>query len=233
MKRSHLNLCIDIILYLLMMPIIGIGFLMKYVLLNGTLRNLTYGADSELLFWGMDRHQWGSIHLLLSLAFVFFLVWHIVLHWKMMIGMFKNMIRARVWRITMALTLPLVALLLAIVPLFLQPEVQPKTREHHRNLVVNESANASVNTTEATIGELEAPAKAPSQSHDAVHSHADAINGKMTLQELADRYAIDLEVLVADLELPLSAKDEPLGRLKKRYGFDMQELRNYVDEKLK
>jgi hypothetical protein len=87
-KHSDLNISIDVLMFMVLMPIVGIGFLMKYVLLNGVERNLIYGNDVALLFWGMDRHQWGSIHLYLSFGLLFLLVLHLIFHWKMILYQF-------------------------------------------------------------------------------------------------------------------------------------------------
>ena len=55
--KSKLNLIIDVIMLLLMMPIAGIGFMMKYVLVPGFERNVLYGNNVDLEFWGQTRHQ--------------------------------------------------------------------------------------------------------------------------------------------------------------------------------
>ena len=47
---SKLNLSIDIILLLLLMPMAGVGLMIKYVLLPGTERNERYGGDVDLEF---------------------------------------------------------------------------------------------------------------------------------------------------------------------------------------
>lgn len=38
------------------------------------------GAQVRRLF-GLDRHDWGNIHFILALLFVFLILVHIVLHW--------------------------------------------------------------------------------------------------------------------------------------------------------
>ncbi|MDD2549271.1 MAG: hypothetical protein PHD00_04150, partial [Bacteroidales bacterium] len=61
--RAKINLVVDIILFLLLMGMAGIGFLIKYTLLSGEKRNLLYGKNVNLELLGLDRHQWGTIHL--------------------------------------------------------------------------------------------------------------------------------------------------------------------------
>jgi hypothetical protein len=87
------------LMFIVMMPIAGIGFLIKYVLVPGFKRNEIYGRDVELYYWGIDRHQWGTIHLVLSFVLLFLLLLHIVFHWKQIAGIFKTMVSKRVLRI--------------------------------------------------------------------------------------------------------------------------------------
>ena len=72
--KSKVNMWIDIFMFMLMLPIAGIGFLMKYVLVSGVDRNSIYAPDVELLYCGLDRHQWGSIYLVMSFLFLFLLL---------------------------------------------------------------------------------------------------------------------------------------------------------------
>tara|TARA_R110002033_G_scaffold38827_3_gene78300 strand:+ start:2890 stop:3105 length:216 start_codon:yes stop_codon:yes gene_type:complete len=53
-----------------MSAVVGIGFLIKYTLISGKERNVIYGKNVELSLFGMDRHEWGYIHLVI--AFVFY-----------------------------------------------------------------------------------------------------------------------------------------------------------------
>ena len=49
-KKSRLNLIIDIIMFLGMFALAGIGFLIKYLLIPGFKRVDIYGKDVELFF---------------------------------------------------------------------------------------------------------------------------------------------------------------------------------------
>lgn len=130
--KSKLNLSIDVILLLLMMPIAGIGFLMKYVLLSGIQRNPIYGNNVELEFWGLSRHEWGKIHLVLSLIFLVLLILHIYFHWNMIIHIFKRMIPDKTIRIVSAVLLTVVGLLMFSFPLFVKPEIVAKEALHQK-----------------------------------------------------------------------------------------------------
>ena len=56
MEKSKLNLIIDGLLLLCITVIVGIGFLIKYVLVPGYQRWQIYNRNVDLFFWGLDRH---------------------------------------------------------------------------------------------------------------------------------------------------------------------------------
>ena len=62
--RVKLNLIIDIILFLLLMTMAGIGFLIKYTLISGEKQNIIYGTNTNLEFWGLDSMN-GELFILL------------------------------------------------------------------------------------------------------------------------------------------------------------------------
>ncbi len=126
MKKSKLNLVIDALLLLCVAAIAGIGLLIKYVLVPGYQRWEIYGRNVDLFFWSMDRHQWGTIHLVIGLVFLAFLVLHVVLHWPMIVGIYCRLIPNRFARWITALVLICMTILLFIFPYFVKPEVQER-----------------------------------------------------------------------------------------------------------
>ena len=78
--KSKINFMIDVIMFVVMMVIGGIGFLMKFVLVSGSKSWEIYGEKVDLFLWGWDRHQWGSLHLILGYLLLGLLVLHIVFH---------------------------------------------------------------------------------------------------------------------------------------------------------
>lgn len=133
-NKSKLNLIIDMVMLVILMAISGIGFMIKYVLVAGFERNYIYGKSVELYYAGLNRHQWGTIHLVLSFALLFLLLIHILYHWKQIVFIFKGMVRVRMWRIVLTSTLVMVSLVFGVLPLFLNPEVQDSLPHHlHQN----------------------------------------------------------------------------------------------------
>ena len=140
-KKAELNLIIDGLLLLCIAAIVGIGFLIKYVLVPGYLRWEIYGRNVEMFFWGLDRHQWGTIHLVIGIVFLVLLVLHVVLHWSMIIGIYRNLIPNRFARWITALVLVLITVVLLAFSYFVKPEIHEQGRgkghgrqQKHRDL---------------------------------------------------------------------------------------------------
>lgn len=74
MNRSHLNQLFDMLAAFALMAMIATGYILRFPLPPTT--NRTH----EL--WGMSRHEWGTVHSWVSLAFLAVLFVHVVLHWE-------------------------------------------------------------------------------------------------------------------------------------------------------
>ncbi len=124
--KAKINLIIDALLVLNIAAIVGIGLLIKYVLVPGTQRWEIYGRNVQLLLGGMDRHGWGAIHYVLGLALLTLLALHVVLHWGMIVSIAGKLIPNRLARRVIAVMLVTVAILLAAFAAFVKPEVQER-----------------------------------------------------------------------------------------------------------
>jgi hypothetical protein len=232
--QSKLNLSIDIIMLLLLMPMAGIGLMIKYVLLPGTERNERYGGDVDLEFMGLTRHQWGSVHLIISIIFLVLLLIHIILHWKMIVCVFGRMVPNKSLRVLGATLITGVGVLLIAFPLFVKPEIV--TRESlHLNRKFKQEVQRAVAPEEVQnkgTNDLVAPPPADLSNQEQTLSEtvlADhEINGSQTLQFIADKYGVPAEKLAADLNIPLERTGEKLGRLRKQYSFTMDDVRASV-----
>ncbi|QGY47646.1 DUF4405 domain-containing protein [Maribellus comscasis] len=235
-NKSKINLVIDGVMLILLALIIGGGLMIKYVLLPGFKRNVLYGSDAELYFWGLDRHQWGSIHLYLGFVFLFLLFLHVILHWKMIVGIFSQMIKGQISRKIISVCIGGVALFFALAPLLLRPEVMPLERKynHRQNtenfiremqpmLPTQPSAQAFQRTAEKSNEEQK-------RSH-LIHDFSKLeIFGSMTLEEVSQKYSIPLNRLAGTLNIPLNKSGERIGRLKRRYGFEIIELKETITQ---
>ncbi|MBU0568655.1 DUF4405 domain-containing protein [bacterium] len=122
--KSKVNFVIDALMFLCMMAIAGTGFLMKFVLIPGQERWVKYGRNVELLLLGMDRHEWGEIHLVLGFILVGLLVLHIILHWKMIWCMFRKLIGSQIARRIVAAAFLIACLTVLIFPFIVNPKAQ-------------------------------------------------------------------------------------------------------------
>jgi len=128
MKKSKLNLIIDALLLLCMAAITGIGLLMRNVLIPGYQEWEIYGRNVDLYFWGLDRHQWGTIHFVIALVFLALLVLHIVLHWSMILGIYRKLIPNVTARWITAIILLALMIALIFFSFAVKPDVQEQAR---------------------------------------------------------------------------------------------------------
>jgi hypothetical protein len=238
-SKSKLNLSIDMLMFIVMMPIAGIGFLIKYVLVPGFKRNEIYGRDVELYYWGIDRHQWGTIHLVLSFVLLFLLLLHIVFHWKQIAGIFKTMVSKRVLRIFLGSLLVFFTIIFGILPLFVNPEIEEGVLNHaHNNKLRTGYYSEETQYKSRAVAQpvakkqLELEAASINQENPNHINHSEVeIYGYMTLHEVAERYNVSAQGLAKALNIPVGNNDERLGRLKKKYAFQLRDVRDYVESK--
>jgi hypothetical protein len=74
MKRTALNLLIDVLAALFFLGMIATGYVLRFPLPPGT--------NKSLSLWGLSRHQWGGVHFWISLGLLAVLLTHLALHWQ-------------------------------------------------------------------------------------------------------------------------------------------------------
>lgn len=128
--RQRLNFIIDALMLMLLCAIALPGLLVKFVLLPGREAWARYDGKVQLLLWGMERHEWGSLHLLLGGAFIAVLVVHIALHWNVLAGMQRGMIRSRGGRLVIGWLFIIACLIMLLFPLISRPEIREGVRRY-------------------------------------------------------------------------------------------------------
>jgi len=123
MTKTQWNFYIDILMFFCMAAIAGIGFLMKYVLLPGKEAWALYGKKVELSWLGLDRHDWGAIHLYLAFVLLGLLVLHIILHWQTIVSLWRHYLPEGRRRSQVTIIFLLVCAGLLLLPFFINPEV--------------------------------------------------------------------------------------------------------------
>jgi hypothetical protein len=210
--KAKLNFVIDALMFICMMAIAGLAFLMKFILIPGKDRLAKYGRGVELSLLGMDRHEWGTIHLAIGLTLLGLLILHIILHWKAIIGLFQKLVDNQKARWMIAPTFAVVSLLLLFVPLAVRPDIQEMERGRSGQLALGATAcggcpeNVARDADDKTNWEME-------------------IRGFMTLAEVSEKHNVPTHFLRTHLGIPVSAPDtEKLGRLKGTYNFTMSDV---------
>jgi hypothetical protein len=191
MRRPTLNFMVDGAGFAGFVLLTATGVLVRYVLPPGSGRFTT--------IWGLDRHEWGSIHFWLAVAFLAVLALHLFLHWRWIVAVLGGRPREGSGTRVALGVVGLVALLaLAIAP-FLSPVER--------------------------IGETPG-APAP---HSSELEHSESIRGSMTLAEVEAATGVPARYIVEELGLPAGVReDDRLGRLKMAYGFDIDRVRRIV-----
>lgn len=142
MSKSKLNIIIDAAMFIGLMAVAGIGFLMKFILIPGQERWMKYGGNVELSLFGLDRHEWGTIHLTMSFVLLALLMLHIVFHWNMILCTCKKIIYKTKMRIIVVSSFVILCLFLAISPFFVRPAMSKITRGNGRQTANNTSIMA-------------------------------------------------------------------------------------------
>ena len=53
----------------------------------------------------------------------------------------------------------------------------------------------------------------------------------MTINDVAEKYNISAQELAKSINVPVGNNNERLGRLKKRYTFQLKDVRDYIESK--
>lgn len=111
MSRSTLILLIDILAFIGFVFLTTTGILLHYLLPSGS------GRWSEV--WALNRHDWGAIHFWISVGFFSILTLHLILHWRVALGLLKGHKPEQMnWRIALGLVALLTIVALGVAPLF-------------------------------------------------------------------------------------------------------------------
>jgi len=92
MKKSRLNLAVDLLSLVLLGALTSTGLILRWKLPAGSGRvSGPEGAEHPInLLWGWDRHEWGQLHFAVSVALLAILSAHVALHWKWVVSMCRG-----------------------------------------------------------------------------------------------------------------------------------------------
>lgn len=204
MKKSDWQYLIDTLLFICMFGIAFIGILMGFFLAEGpTIR------ESEKYFLGLHRHQWGDIHLYLSLAFILLIILHLILSWSWIKGKSQALFKKR-WGSAIAVTV-LGSVLLIFVFWIFTPKYPLIYENYGRGIGSRAGGDFSprdfINEEQGYV----------------------TITGNMTISQVEHITGIPSYSFFRELGLPTdTSPDETLGQLKKKYGFTLVEARDAI-----
>jgi hypothetical protein len=103
-KKNTLKYVIDVAMFVDLCSVTMIGLLLGFV--------IPKGVASDKYFLGLHRHEWGDIHLFLSLFFVALLVCHVWFNWKWVANTTQNFFGENWQKVLMAFSAGWIAVLL-------------------------------------------------------------------------------------------------------------------------
>ncbi len=217
MKKSNLNFIISILMLTCMSAIAGIGFLMRYILIPGQDRWVKYGRNVGLYTFGMDRHEWGTIHLILGFVLLGLLLLHIILYWKVIINLYDKILQGEMVKKIIAVLFIVICALLIFGPLFISPEIVESERGHGRGM--HNSSNGNKTNNDSTLKTLK-------------HANPDiVVKGFMTIEQVSTKYNIPTEFIKTKLNIPKTISDKQTFRsLKETYSFTMNSVEKIIND---
>jgi hypothetical protein len=233
--RDKFNLLIDLLLTLALALITGIGFLIKYILPPGRERILRYGDNKDLFFLGWDRHQWGSAHLIVAFVMLGLLLLHILFHWQTLRCLVRKAVPVTWLRRFLWAIVGILCFAFLLFAFFISPEQRDSRDFLHRNTHSSLTKTRTDSTPNVPEPEKNVRTVESMTHHDQGQKHREedhsALNGRMTLADVANQFGIPIDAVKKRLGLP-SAVDalETLGRLRKIHGFTMQEARERLEK---
>ncbi len=90
MKRNTLNFWIDLFTFVVLFAKIWTGLLVRYVLPPGQ------GRGRGLELWGLNRHEYGTVHFYLAIAMVVLVVIHVWLHWSWICNTIVHLLKIKI-----------------------------------------------------------------------------------------------------------------------------------------
>lgn len=181
-----------------------------------------FGRNVDLYYLGLDRNEWGTIHLILGFIMLGLLVLHVVLHWKSIHMLFHCLVNRKLWQVSSILIFSLISLLLLVFPFVIHIEVKEGTAGTH---VHN---HASLNLDSITTEDdwvQDNLANEDYHKHSAHLYQEIQIQGQMTVAQVADTYDVPVSLILNGLQISdfVSSKTQ-LGHLRKQHGFHISDV---------
>jgi len=213
MKKTDWQYLVDTLLFLCIVGIAFIGLLLGLIIPKGP-----SAPESAKYFLGLHRHQWGNIHFYLSITFVTFVIIHLILSWKWIKGKASQLFK-RGWSAALIITA-----IASILILFLFWALYPRVPGAYEDY--GKGAGKKAKQQQLSKEGYPIPEEKILYEDRKVNI---VITWQITLREAEKATGIPAREIAAELGLPSNAPlDETLGRLRRRYGFTIQDVRDVV-----
>ena len=203
MKRNTINFWIDLLTFIVLFAEIWTGLLLHYVLPSGK------GRGHSLELWGLNRHEYGTVHFYLATAMIALVAIHVWLHWSWICNSLTGLLKIKKLKSSRHLLYGIVSLLVIVLITF-----------------------ASLMIAQFQVVDIQTNTNVYSIDNEIESQEEQLITGQTTLLEVANIGNIPVEQLLEKLNLPNDVDcKEQLGRLKRRYGFEIEDVRNSIIRK--
>ncbi len=135
-KRSSLNFIIDYLMAVTFCAMGGIGIMLLTALPPTRQLREAGIADNRALLGGLDRHQWGFVHLIIALLFIILLLLHIYFHRAQISCLYKRWTKGNpIKRFILGPLFVAVCILMLGLPCFMSPTTQTTTTPSHMSFI--------------------------------------------------------------------------------------------------
>ncbi len=231
MKKYKLNFLIDALMFLLTLALAGIGFLLAYVIVPGREAAAKYGPGVEPWLFGLDRHAWGDIHLVLGFVLLGLLIAHLALHLRIIQSMFSRLFPTVVPRRVAAGAFAGLGLFLLLFFALFEPELHLFQRGAGRGLQSTRPTDPGALAGSGVAGHRTESRPAKSDTAEPLPEKAGqssphgTVRGMYTLGSVAREHGVPVSYIVQRLGLPQDiSPGSRLGRLRRQYGFSLEDV---------
>ena len=231
MNRTYLNFLIDALAFVAFLFLLSTGMILLYQLPPGSGGRQGFGTGhgaaerSVQLLWGWTRHEWGDIHYWTALVLMAVLSLHLFLHWKWIVGVVRGKpSNASPYRLVLGCVGLVSALGLAAIPL------ASSTASVSRSELQEQRLSQQIREPTASSVDRAVDPNTAANEHESGNSPP-AIQGSMTLQEIATQSGKPVSQIIKALGLPKDTDpSEKAGRLLREHGMQMSDLRKVLGE---
>lgn len=223
-----MNFIINGFMFLCMSAIAGIGFLIKYTLISGQKRWIIYNDNVELYLLRLDRHEWGTIHLIIGYVLLGLIIIHIIFHLKTISSVYNKIFQRKLINRLISILFITICVLFLIVPLLIHPTIG---KLEHGKGRLNVSYNKHMDTGGSTISEKVELINTETLNTSPHSSLSLEIRGYMTLNEISNKYKVPIEFIKTKLKIPAGVSSEKkLSWIRKKYNITMNDVKKTITE---